>query len=180
MSDTPNKSMQTNDTPRTDRARGFHDMDTAVDAEEMEKLERELAEAGVGLTKIYVLKQNAEKERDELRAKVAELDARHSVQRMVRAIRDLLDHPFPHDLMKLRRRVASEYGGDEAAAKAEMEEWCSQELCDRELDAYIEARKSGNAIIAEYGPNASDDQLHAAIAAAMNPAAPAPDKEDSR
>lgn len=72
---------------------------------------------------------------------------------MVRAIRDLLDHPFPHDLMKLRRRVASEYGGNEAAAKAEMEEWCSQELCDRELDAYIEARKAGNAIIAEHGPN---------------------------
>lgn len=74
-------------------------------------------------------------------------------QRMVRAIRDLLDHPFPHDLMKLRRQVASEYDGDEAVAKAEMEEWCSQELCDRELDAYIEARKAGNAIIAEYGPN---------------------------
>lgn len=77
----------------------------------------------------------------------------HSLRRLVRAIRDLLDHPFPHDLMKMRRRVASEYGGDEAAAKAEMEEWCSQEMCDRELDAYIEARKAGNAIIAEYGPN---------------------------
>jgi hypothetical protein len=72
---------------------------------------------------------------------------------MVRAIRDLLDHPFPHDLMKRRRLVASEYGGDDAAAKSDMEEWCSQELCDRELDAYIEARKAGNAIIAEYGPN---------------------------
>jgi hypothetical protein len=76
-----------------------------------------------------------------------------SNQRLVRVIRDLLDHPFPHDLMKLRRRVASEYGGDDSAARAEMAEWCSQELCDRELDAYIEARKAGNAIIAEYDPN---------------------------
>jgi hypothetical protein len=32
-------------TPRTDAARGFHDMETAVDAEEMAKLETELAEA---------------------------------------------------------------------------------------------------------------------------------------
>lgn len=30
------------DTPRTDAARGFFDMDTAVAAEEMEKIEREL------------------------------------------------------------------------------------------------------------------------------------------
>jgi hypothetical protein len=33
------------DTPRTDAARGFHDIDSAVDAEAMEHLERELNEA---------------------------------------------------------------------------------------------------------------------------------------
>jgi hypothetical protein len=60
-----------------------------------------------------------------------------SLEHMIRVIRDLLDHPFPNDLMKLRHRVESEYGGDDSAAKAEMEEWCSQELCDRELDAYL-------------------------------------------
>ncbi len=32
-------------TPRTDAARGFHDMDTAVSAEDMAKLENELAAA---------------------------------------------------------------------------------------------------------------------------------------
>ena len=31
------------DTPRTDKARGFNDMETAVSAEDMEHLERELA-----------------------------------------------------------------------------------------------------------------------------------------
>ena len=92
-----------------------------------------------------------------------------SLERMVRAIRVLLDHPFPHDLMKLRLRVASEYGGDEAAAKAEMEEWCSQELCDRELDAYIEARKAGNAILAEYGLNAKDQATPTRPAAHTQP-----------
>lgn len=33
------------DTPRTDAVRGFFDMETAVPAEEMEKLERELSAA---------------------------------------------------------------------------------------------------------------------------------------
>ena len=33
------------DTPRTDAARGFHDMDTAVSAEDMAQLETELADA---------------------------------------------------------------------------------------------------------------------------------------
>ena len=40
---TPNPSAMT-PTPRTDAARGFFDMETAVDAEEMAKLERELTE----------------------------------------------------------------------------------------------------------------------------------------
>jgi hypothetical protein len=39
-------------TPRTDAARGFHDMETAVDAEEMAKLETELAEAKALINKL--------------------------------------------------------------------------------------------------------------------------------
>lgn len=36
-----------NDTPRTDSMRGFHDLDTAVDAEFSEQLERELNAANI-------------------------------------------------------------------------------------------------------------------------------------
>lgn len=36
-----------NDTPRTDSMRGFHDLDTAVDAEFSEQLQRELNAANI-------------------------------------------------------------------------------------------------------------------------------------
>lgn len=36
-----------NDTPRTDSMRGFHDLDTAVDAEFSEQIERELNKANI-------------------------------------------------------------------------------------------------------------------------------------
>lgn len=38
------------DTPRTQKARGFHDLETAVAAKEMEKLERELNAAKAALS----------------------------------------------------------------------------------------------------------------------------------
>jgi hypothetical protein len=40
------------DTPRTDAARGFHDMDSAVDAEAMEKLEIEF-NIRMGMVRLY-------------------------------------------------------------------------------------------------------------------------------
>ena len=52
-----------NTTPRTDAARGFHDMDTAVSAEDMAQLETELAEA----------KANFKEERRFLIAEIKEL-----------------------------------------------------------------------------------------------------------
>lgn len=64
--------MSTSDTPRTDAARGFDGMYTAVDADEMEKLERELNE-----TKGAVILKGAacatlREQRDELRVQLAE------------------------------------------------------------------------------------------------------------
>jgi hypothetical protein len=40
------------DTPRTDAKRGFHDLDTAVDAEFSEQLERELAAANERINRL--------------------------------------------------------------------------------------------------------------------------------
>ena len=50
------------DTPRTDSMRGFHDLDTAVDAEFSEQLERELSAAN---QRIKRLEEAAEKMVDE-------------------------------------------------------------------------------------------------------------------
>ena len=60
MSTTPQST-----TPRTDAARGFHDMDTAVSAEDMAQLETELAEA----------KASFKEERTFLIAEIKELNA---------------------------------------------------------------------------------------------------------
>ena len=73
-------------------------------------------------------------------------------ERLVGAIRALLEHPFPHHLLSLRKAVHSDFDGDDEAARREMEEWCSQDLCDRELEAHIEARKEGSALVEEYCP----------------------------
>ena len=50
-----------------------------------------------------------------------------AVKRLVRALRDLFRNPMPHDLIAIRREVEREYGGDEEAAKEDMDLWCSQE-----------------------------------------------------
>jgi predicted nuclease with TOPRIM domain len=60
MSTTPQST-----TPRTDAARGFYDMDTAVSAEDMEQLETELTE----------VKANFKEERTFLVAEIKELNA---------------------------------------------------------------------------------------------------------
>ena len=49
------------DTPRTDAKRGFHDLDTAVDAEFSEQLERELNEANKTIRLQHELMTTAEK-----------------------------------------------------------------------------------------------------------------------
>ena len=50
------------DTPRTDAARGYFDMETAVDAEEMAKLERELKMANDYIKRLEKVIQERDKE----------------------------------------------------------------------------------------------------------------------
>ena len=64
-------------TPRTDAARGFHDMDTAVSAEDMAQLETELAEA----------KASFKEERTFLIAEIKELNA--EVERLKKDTSDM-------------------------------------------------------------------------------------------
>ncbi len=64
-------------TPRTDAARGFHDMDTAVSAEDMAQLETELTEA----------KANFKEERTFLIAEIKELNA--EVERLKKDTSDM-------------------------------------------------------------------------------------------
>ena len=73
-----------------------------------------------------------------------------AVSVLVQALRDLIDHPFPHDLMNMRRRVNQEFGGDDTVAREEMSEWCSQEYCNNALDAWIGARTNAQRLVEEY------------------------------
>ena len=43
------------------------------------------------------------------------------------ALTNLLANPYPHDLMAIRLEVEREWGGDETAAKEEMDTYCTQE-----------------------------------------------------
>ena len=79
-----------------------------------------------------------------------------AVQRLVRALRDLFRNPMPHDLIAIRREVDREYGGDEEAAKAEMDAWCSQEYMEQQITAHREAWHNAAEVLREYSPNAAD------------------------
>ena len=50
----------------------------------------------------------------------------------VQIVTDLLAHPYPHDLMAIRRKVEREYGHgcgiDEDMAREEMDTYCTEEF----------------------------------------------------
>lgn len=89
-----------------------------------------------------------ESSQDDQRASVA-------VHRLVRALGDMFKNPMPHDLIAIRREVEREYGGDEDAAKEEMDAWCSQEYMERQIAAHREAWHNAAEVLREYGPNAN-------------------------
>ena len=87
-------------TPRTDAARGFHDMDTAVSAEDMAKLETELAAAKKRIADCefvmahrYDIIERQEPRCNEAnaRAEKAEFDLAHA-RVMLRVLRDALEN----------------------------------------------------------------------------------------
>ena len=75
------------------------------------------------------------------------------VQRMVGALRDLFKNPMPHDLIAIRREVATEYGGDDEAAKQAMDAWCSQEYMEHKVEAHRTAWHNAADVLRECGPN---------------------------
>jgi hypothetical protein len=60
---------------------------------------------------------------------------------------------MPHDLIAIRREVEREYGGDEEAAKEEMDAWCSQEYMEQQIAAHREAWHNAAEVLREYSPN---------------------------
>lgn len=80
-------------------------------------------------------------------------------QRIVRALRDLFKNPMPHDLIAIRREVATEYGGDDEAAKQAMDAWCSQEYMEHKVEAHRTAWHNAAEVLRECGPNAGDERL---------------------
>lgn len=65
------------------------------------------------------------------------------------ALRRLLESPFPHDLLEIRRNVQDDFGGDDELAKAELDVWCAQEFCDAQLKAHHDAVKLAREVLEE-------------------------------
>lgn len=82
------------------------------------------------------------------------------MKRLVRALRDLLFNPMPHDLISIRRVVETDYGLDEESAKEDIDAWCSQEYMQQQLDAHLGARRNAAEVLREYGPNAKVSNAH--------------------
>ena len=59
--------------------------------------------------------------------------------RILDALERLFRNPMPYDLIAIRREVQTEYGGDDEAAKSDMEVWCSNECMERALQAHRDA-----------------------------------------
>lgn len=69
---------------------------------------------------------------------------------IVGALRELLKNPMPHDLIAIRREVEKEYGGDEEAAKSEMDAWCSQEYMEGKIASHREAWRNAAEVIRKF------------------------------
>ncbi len=57
-------------------------------------------------------------------------------------IEALLAAPYPHDLLRIRARVADYWGGDEKEAKKHMVVYCTEAFALAERERYQEARLS--------------------------------------
>ena len=80
-----------------------------------------------------------------------------AVQRLVRALHELFRNPMPHDLIAIRSEVEREYGGDEEAAKEDMDAWCSKEYMEQQIAAHREAWHNAAELLRKYGPNAQGE-----------------------
>ena len=69
------------------------------------------------------------------------------LRRLVLALRGLLENPFPHDMINLRR-IAGTYA-TESEAREDMPEWCSQKFCDEAVADHIAARKEAEAALGQ-------------------------------
>lgn len=55
-------------------------------------------------------------------------------------IQSLLDNPFPHDFIAVRKTVQGRYHGNEEAARAKMQTYCSQDFLDEQFSKWSQAR----------------------------------------
>lgn len=51
-------------------------------------------------------------------------------------LQGVLDAPFPHDLLEIRKEVERRYEGDEERARNHMDAYCTAELFQSELAKY--------------------------------------------
>lgn len=71
-------------------------------------------------------------------------------------ISNLLKHPYPHDLMRIRAQVVDDFAGDEARAKAELEVYCTEDYALGCRQAWQHAQTGARAYLEtpESAPNA--------------------------
>jgi hypothetical protein len=87
-----------------------------------------------------------------------EAQSSRSLPRMVRAIRDLLDNPYPWDLVQIRHLVQADFGGDEEAAKAEMVTYCSAQYCEAAMARHLESKRAAAEVVRAHCPNGRDQR----------------------
>ena len=70
-------------------------------------------------------------------------------------IRDLLAHPYPHDLMEIRREVR-EFGANEAEARKWINAYCTEEFAMKARADWDYAVHRAEAFLAALPPQPSD------------------------
>lgn len=78
-------------------------------------------------------------------------------------ISNLLKHPYPHDLMRIRAQVVDDFAGDEARAKAELEVYCTEDYALGCRQAWQHAQTGARAYLEtfESKSNAALELVHA-------------------